>query len=1186
MALDEDSLSISPRISEVSDCDCPWLADRLYGAKPVTWKGRGDLPQVPWSKPTRGSWLVLDLWSGLGGLCMALLQCGFHFFAIAAEMDPVASELCAVNLPNIIHIPRVESLRAAALQPFLRRRQIRGIIMGGGSPCQANSSLNLGRQGLGDIRSHQPLVMIQLRDEIQSLPEASGLELVSFLENVGSMPREVESQYSSWMGGSPIRIDAALCGWVHRNRLYWLVASKGPISEECKAPNDWEWDLDSRVLALQFAGSKPLPPRVHLDQGYQLLIDPQHILRKKGEGAMHTFTREFLHPSDRVASVSPSAAERFVSDSKRFPPGAYEAPSLAWKGPSWRTLSPGERAQILGVPPECLSKVPGHPELKIQRQNSILGNGFHLFSIVALFSMLPQILGTKIPPPLPDIAEAALLARCVHTVWEPGRLDNFHGLLSVDEVLFQMQSMFPQCHIPDSVWSRTRSRLAHCDLTALQAYAAWCQLRQMGTECLGPQPLLRADRARLFAGLGGQRHPADSSRGLDHLLPAGLGKTEHVRRALSLPSPFAFQVWPEADIGFVLDLICVWRDCLPGFASRQRHIIRTVATALTPLEECLASCRVSSAHAVAAMKRPGFVAFLTALLKWPDVTQPECLVMGYQIVGDIAPSGVFRSVVEGESVSIPSWLEDAEASIDRIMRSKPPLHCQDILCATQEEQTKGYCSRFYTRDEVDGMFGKHQWRPLERFLVVQPCGKKRVIDNARKTSHNAATSMTETIHTVHIDFVASVLADISGLLGLSSPPFDVPGMEWLHARIGTDDLPDAYRQLPVAPSQQGFSVIAVHIPGTGWRFTLLWGLAFGLESAVVNFNRWPMLAVAAARRCTCAVAACYFDDQLSMELLANHDISNPGFRCILNLMGSPPQPSKSFGPQCDRLYLGASIHLGGFLAEGVVRFQPKYLTRTKVVDKLWAAISNRSLSRDDAGKLRGDLQWLYSMCAGHLGRLAGPVLSAHQAQDDPDLSANELRLLRLLLRVVTIALPRDIQVIRTLSSPVIVYSDASFDGSTLKVGWICFSGATIPVGGSTVVPSSVMASWKPRTQQIYPGETMAVLVAITLCSSSLAGRDLLWFVDNEAAVAALVRSSTSQEDVHLLSQAVHINLHSLGSRFWCEWIDSESNVSDGLSRLGSADPWTQSQQWCVRDYPFPPELDRDSLLRLLETKGN
>ena len=154
--------------SPPSSLQCPWLADRLYGAKPVAWRGRGDLPQVPWSRSTRGTWLVLDLWSGMGGLCLALLQCGFHFFAIAAEMDPIAAELCASNMPNVIHVPRVESITAEALRPFLRRRQVRGILMGGGSPCQGNSSLNLGRQGLQDERSQQPLIMVQLREDIGS----------------------------------------------------------------------------------------------------------------------------------------------------------------------------------------------------------------------------------------------------------------------------------------------------------------------------------------------------------------------------------------------------------------------------------------------------------------------------------------------------------------------------------------------------------------------------------------------------------------------------------------------------------------------------------------------------------------------------------------------------------------------------------------------------------------------------------------------------------------------------------------------------------------------------------------------------------------------------------------------------------------------------------------------------------
>ena len=1162
---------------------CPWLADRLYGAKPVAWRGRGDLPQVPWSRSARGSWLVLDLWSGMGGLCLALLQCGFHFFAIAAEMDPIAANLCASNMPNVIHVRRVESITAAALRPFLRRRQIRGILMGGGSPCQGNSSLNLGRRGIDDARSQQPLVMVKLRDDIRALPEAQSLELVSFLENVGSMPDSVETTYSDWMEGGPVLIDAAGCGWAHRRRLYWLVGSRGSVADLGQAPDSWEWLDDDAAVTLQYAGSKALPPRVHLDGGFQFMIDPQHVVEEKGKGAMHTFTREFRHPEDRMASVSAAAAERFLCDGKRFPPGAYEANSLVWKGPTWRTLSPGERAQIMGVPPESLGHVPGGPELKTQRQNSILGNGFHVFSVVALLSMMPQVLGAKLPSPLFDPSEVGLMSRCSHTVWEPGRLDHFHGLLGAGEIIHQMQFMFPGCDVPASVWKHTREKLEHCDLPALQAYYAWCQLRQLGPESLGPQPLLRADRAKLYSGLGGQRHPADSARGLDHLLPPGLGKSEHLRRALHLPSPFLVKSWPEADVGFVLDMICVWRECLPGFASRQRHILATVATALSVLEDHLASRRVPSAKAVASSKRPGFVAFLSAILRWPDVTQPECLVLGHSIVGDILPSGVFRSVSSQSTMSVDNWLSEAEDAIDRIMASKPPLHVQDILDATCDEQRKGYCSRFYTREEIDAMFGKSQWRPLERFLIVQPCGKKRVIDNARKTSHNAATVMSETIHTVHIDFIASVLADLSSRLGLGTPPWEVPGLEWLQARIGTDDLPDAYRQLPVSPSQQGFSVISIHIPGVGWRFSLLWGLAFGLESAVVNFNRWPMLAIAASRRCACSLAAAYFDDELSVELLAQHDVSGPGLRCILNLMGSPPQQSKSFRPQCDRLYLGASIHLGSFVTDGFVRFQPKFLTRRKVMDKLSMALSSRSLSRDDAGKLRGDLQWMYSMCSGFLGRFAGPVLSQHQSQELPDLSDDEFRMLQLLQGFVATALPRDVQVIRNLSSPTIVYSDASYDGRILRLGWVIFKPHTVPLGGSTVVPESVLSSWKPRIQQIYPGETLAVLVATVLCPDHLANSDLLWFVDNESAVSALIRSSTSQEDVHLISQATHVKLHSLGCRLWVEWIDSESNLSDGLSRLGILDPWTCDRQWQLQDFPFPPELERECLLRLFET---
>ena len=672
------------------------------------------------------------------------------------------------------------------------------------------------------------------------------------------------------------------------------------------------------------------------------------------------------------------------------------------------------------------------------------------------------------------------------------------------------------------------------------------------------------------------------SEGLDHLLPPGLGRTNHVAQARLLPSPFQVKAWPDLDVQFVIEAIAVWQVFLPKWAGQQRHALCTVAVALQPLEAALNQHRVLSSQKVAMDKRPAFVACMSVLLRWPDLLQPEQLIKGYPIVGEFQQSGVFRPVSSKSSLDVDSWLETASQAVDKLVASRPPLYAEAILSTTREEQAKGFCSPFYTREAMDAEFGAGQWRPLERFLITQPCGKQRVIDNARKTQHNAATTLHETIYTVHLDFIDSVAADLSAKLNLAQPPATTTGFDWLNLRLGTDDLPDAYRALPVCPQHQGFSVVAVFVPGLGWRFTKLFGLAFGLESAVVSFNRWPQLAIAISRRCVASLAAAYFDDEMCVEALLSSDTSQLGLRLVLQLMGSPPQPSKGFWPSADRHYLGASVHLGSFASDGVIRFQPKFSTTQKVLGKLRQVLDTGCLDRDMAGKLRGDLQWMYSQCAGHLGRIAGSVFSSHQCQEAAEFTAPERRLLRLLCSLVQHFQPRDVQVIGPLPSPVVIYSDASFERSVLRLGWVIFVPGNTPLGGTTVVPHQVVTSWKQRTQQIFPGETLCALVLPLLYPEVLKSHDLPWFVDNEAAVASLIRGSTSELDVHLIAQCSLVRLAHLGCRLWLEWIDSESNPSDGLSRAGLSDEWTQQQGWSLTDNEFPPKLDHEGLLEWLE----
>ena len=340
------------------------LADRLYAARPVTWRGRGDLLQIPDMAAPKGTWLVLDLWAGVSGLLVAAISVGMHCYAITAESDPGAAACSVACFPNAVVVEHVEDIHATDLVPFLERRAIRGIVAGGGSPCQGNSSLNNDRQGLQDERSLQPMELFRIRAELEALPQCKHLELVFFLENVASMPKEVRLQYSMWMQSEPVFSDAATCGWCQRRRLYWLTGRSRGLSPAC--------------------GPKPIPGQVTFLQGFRPLFDAKQVVTAGGQRAMRPFTREFYHPTDRVAQSSPEAAERFFQDKRRFAPSSYEENSLLWKQEVWRQPLPEERCQMMGLPFACVAAVQGDQATRRAKQNSLVGNGFHIPTIMAL----------------------------------------------------------------------------------------------------------------------------------------------------------------------------------------------------------------------------------------------------------------------------------------------------------------------------------------------------------------------------------------------------------------------------------------------------------------------------------------------------------------------------------------------------------------------------------------------------------------------------------------------------------------------------------------------------------------------------------------------------------------------------------------------------------------------------------
>ena len=151
------------------------MADLLVAAKPTIWRGRGEVPQLPWAVPYTGAVLVVELWAGIGGLVLACLALGVRVYVLSVEVADVPKRIVARSFPSAVQLDDTKDLDAGMLIPFLKKRCPSMILIGGGSPCQANSVLNTGRKGLDDERSHQPMYLAKFSKDVCDLPEVKEL---------------------------------------------------------------------------------------------------------------------------------------------------------------------------------------------------------------------------------------------------------------------------------------------------------------------------------------------------------------------------------------------------------------------------------------------------------------------------------------------------------------------------------------------------------------------------------------------------------------------------------------------------------------------------------------------------------------------------------------------------------------------------------------------------------------------------------------------------------------------------------------------------------------------------------------------------------------------------------------------------------------------------------------------------
>ena len=728
--------------------------------------------------------------------------------------------------------------------------------------------------------------------------------------------------------------------------------------------------------------------------------------------------------------------------------------------------------------------------------------------------------------------------------------------ITSQEAWFQdMLSLLPE-NIPNYISSAAKEAFLQVPLLPFLKFESWaCQNNVSNPFGFNWEALRQTDPARSM------RQPKASTT--QTVIDANLSPRQHLEAALALPSPYARDVVLEKDLQFA-----VQQAVQQGLGIQQSRdeafaAFRMLARALKPIDSFLLEQR--HVQHVPGF-RPALVAACVSILKWPDRSLPTCLCQGFPLVGPIPPSGIFRPTTSGELPEIPLLGVDAASYVDDL-EVELRIHPSAILILEEsiKEQQIGLLGPFQSREHFDALFGRGQWRPLKRHTIHQH-DKERPIDDGKAGRRNECTQLQEAIVNQRPDFPLAVikfwcrtaLSFIRSAYPHSSAA-DLPQhMPWFRLVAGTEDLWKGYRQNHPVQQHMCVNIITFVHPRTAQRvYAQLFRLPFGLASAVNQFNRAPQLFTAVARRIFHLVAGHYFDDSIQFEYEQLAGTHKNLFVRMLDMFGVIVGHHKRQHMSTMPRFLGLLTDFSLASSNHTVSLQCCPTTKARAMNMLSQFLSTCKVTSGQAAKARGLLNWLEMSM---LGRPLTAAFSGLIARQYYEASASLTPALALCVQYLQLALSilpsRIVDIYQNPRPPVIIYTDASTEAPTalgFRLGiWIALDGRILV--SSVDVPQAIVDAWAPRRTYINLLELLAVPLLAFSEPEILKDRDVLWFLDNQAAWRAIIRSASSVSDVNHLSLLAGLQFAKLRCNPWFEWVPSHQNLSDPLSRQGWADP--------------------------------
>ncbi|CAE8586815.1 unnamed protein product, partial [Polarella glacialis] len=369
---------------------------------------------TPWILGVGVPILVISLCDGVGGLPIGLLAMGATIYTVAILSDDCAKQTSMRYLENVVHVKNAETVTGPLLRGFLRSFPDGCPILVGGT-CPWSDR--------GDMRpavfSEVPRIASEIEAAIVALRKSN--QVVKFVENTWKMNDDFSEKASDYFRGGPVITQAGEFGYVHRDRAWWGVGTNGNMATmEAKMPVGVTLVEEKGIVRLVWQGKKPIP--------------------------------EEFQAEVNLSKLTQGALRRFEADGRRFPAISYEPQSLMWsRTGSWRPPCPTERASLMMLPHDVVTSVSvDSSEETLQRearQNNLVGNSFHIPSLMMVLILLFQTIqakGSLLPEPTWVHLELEFdLQRAVqHAVLQPGLGESWTELIEPTALLASMHGLF------------------------------------------------------------------------------------------------------------------------------------------------------------------------------------------------------------------------------------------------------------------------------------------------------------------------------------------------------------------------------------------------------------------------------------------------------------------------------------------------------------------------------------------------------------------------------------------------------------------------------------------------------------------------------------------------------------------------------------------------------------------------